>query len=98
MNFARVVGSVWATVKHPPLEGGKLLMVQIVDDQGRTTGDPLAALDIVGAGVGDLVLLITSYEATIPWRTRHPEYATIGIDASVVGILDRWPLSRGERA
>jgi ethanolamine utilization protein EutN len=96
MQLARVLGPVWATVRHPPLREGRLLMLQGVDETLAADGQRLAALDTVGAGPGDLVLYVTAFEATIPWRERHPEWETIAVDAAVVAIVDR--IDRGTRA
>jgi microcompartment protein CcmK/EutM len=60
MNLCRVVGSVVSTVKNEKLVGRKLLTVQPVDLDGRTAkGSSFIAVDLVGAGVSDLVLTIT---------------------------------------
>ena len=58
--MARVVGNVWATRKHPGLEGAKLLLVQPLDaDSGKSAGDISLAVDRnIGAGPGDTVLLM----------------------------------------
>jgi ethanolamine utilization protein EutN len=60
MIVARVVGNVWATRKHPGLDGAKLLLVQPMEAvSGRLSGEPTLALDIrFGAGPGDTVLLV----------------------------------------
>ncbi|MFC1853113.1 EutN/CcmL family microcompartment protein [candidate division CSSED10-310 bacterium] len=60
MFIGRVVGVVWATRKHPSLEGAKLLLVKSLDPQtGKTKGIPLMAVDkLVDAGIGDTVLVI----------------------------------------
>lgn len=52
-------------------------------------GDPLVAVDTVGAGAGETVFYISSREATIPLR---PEMTPV--DASIVGIVDRIDLSK----
>jgi ethanolamine utilization protein EutN len=60
MNLCRVVGDVVSTVKNEKLVGLKLLTVQPVDPDGRTAkGSSFIAVDLVGAGVSDLVLTIT---------------------------------------
>ncbi|NLO91242.1 MAG: EutN/CcmL family microcompartment protein [Elusimicrobia bacterium] len=60
MFVAKVVGSVWATRKHPDLKGGKLLLVKPVEPvSGEYAGATALALDGgVGAGVGDTVLVL----------------------------------------
>lgn len=58
MQLARIIGSVTATVKHPSLEGTRLLVVQpLMADRAAPDGDPQLAVDTVAAGVGDLVVI-----------------------------------------
>lgn len=87
MHLARVTGAVVSTQKSPSLNGKKLLLVRRVSaDDDRpilpTSGDEVA-VDSVGAGVGELVLLCSGSSA------RHvfsgPNEA---IDLAVVGIVD----------
>ncbi len=60
MQIARVVGTATATVKHHSLAGAKLLVVQpLLADRVRADGDPVLAIDELGAGAGDTVLLNT---------------------------------------
>ena len=89
MLLARVIGSVWATRKHPPLEGGRFVLLQPIDEHRRPDGDPIAALDPLGSGAGEIVLSVTAYEAVLPWKERHPALEVAGVDAAVVAIADR---------
>lgn len=58
MQIARIIGTATATVKHPSLEGTKLHVVQpLLADRVSPDGDPQLAIDAVGAGVGDLVMI-----------------------------------------
>lgn len=58
MQLARVIGTATATVKHPSLEGAKLLVVQpLMADAKAPDGDPQISIDTVSAGAGDLVLI-----------------------------------------
>ena len=58
MKVARVVGNVWATRKHPGLEGAKLLLVRPLE-AGKPAGQVSMAVDrSFGAGPGDTVLLM----------------------------------------
>jgi microcompartment protein CcmK/EutM len=57
MEIGKVIGTVIATVKHECYEGKRLLVVQQLDLEGRPQGSPRIAIDYVGAGVGDLVLI-----------------------------------------
>jgi ethanolamine utilization protein EutN len=57
MQIGRVVGHAVATVKHPTLKGWRLLLVQLMTADGKEDGEPLLAIDSLGAGVGSQVIL-----------------------------------------
>lgn len=58
MYLGRVVGSATATVKHPSMEGAKLLLVMALQADGRTVeGDPILVVDNLGAGRGETVMI-----------------------------------------
>lgn len=57
MFTARVIGEVVATIKHRDLSGRKLLLVQPVDAAGAAAGAAQIAVDVVDAGLHDLVLV-----------------------------------------
>ena len=58
MQLARVLGSAQATIKHESLAGWKLLIAQpLLADGVSSDGDPLLAIDPLGAAAGDTVLL-----------------------------------------
>jgi ethanolamine utilization protein EutN len=58
MQLAKVIGTATATIKHPTLVGTKLLLVQPALADGVTPdGDPLLAVDGVGAGIGETVMI-----------------------------------------
>ena len=57
MNLARVIGHATSTVKHPSLQGWRLLLVQPLDAAGEADGDPLLAVDSLGGGKGDLMMV-----------------------------------------
>jgi len=57
MRKAIVLGSVTSTMKHSCLNGKKLLIVQVIDAAGQPEGRPQIAVDFVGAGKGDSVVL-----------------------------------------
>ena len=59
MKHCRVVGPMWATVKHPAYAGKTLFVVQPVDERGADTGASFVAVDTVQAGVGDKLIVIT---------------------------------------
>ena len=57
MQLGRVVGQGVATVKHVSLHGWRLLLVQPLLADGGEDGEPLLAIDHLGAGTNDLVIL-----------------------------------------
>lgn len=83
MQLGSVVGTATATVKHPSLKGCKLLVVQCYGADGRSTdGDPLVAIDALGAGTGDRVMISSDGKATrelVGDRTSPVRYSVIGI-------------------
>jgi len=83
MRIAKVVGVAVATVKDQRLEGGKCLLVAAADPAGETEGNPLVALDMVGAGEGELVMIVEGSSARIASGD-----ASRPVDAVIVGILD----------
>jgi ethanolamine utilization protein EutN len=84
MQIARVVGTVVATHKHRTFEGAKLLLVQPVslDDQPR--GAALLAVDSVGAGVHEKVLVVIEGRAAGEALGKK----AAPVDAAIVGIID----------
>ena len=57
MQIGRVIGSAHSTIKHPSMQGRKLLIVQSRLTDNTPDGDPILAVDCVGAGVSDDVIL-----------------------------------------
>jgi ethanolamine utilization protein EutN len=57
MQIARVVGHGVSTVKHPSLHGWRLLLVQMLTPDGKEDGEPILAIDNLGAGAGDEVIV-----------------------------------------
>lgn len=84
MQLARVVGTVVATQKHGAFDGAKLLLVQPVALDGRPRGTALLAVDSVGAGVHERVLVVLEGRAAGEALNRRGA----PVDAAVVGIVD----------
>jgi ethanolamine utilization protein EutN len=82
--FAKVIGTVWATRKDQNLNGMKLQIIQPMTAGMKIAGDPIIAVDTIGAGPGETVFYITAREATIPLPVEMAP-----TDASIVGIVDR---------
>jgi ethanolamine utilization protein EutN len=57
MQIARVVGHAVSTVKHGSLQGWRLLVVQPLTADSKEDGEPLLAIDGLGAGGADLVIV-----------------------------------------
>ena len=58
MFLGRVMGNATSTVKHPSMEGWKLLLVMALQADGRTIeGDPILVVDSLGAGRGETVMI-----------------------------------------
>jgi ethanolamine utilization protein EutN len=57
MQIAHVIGHAVSTVKHPSLRGWKLLVVQPLTVDGQPDGEPLLAIDGLGAGNADRVIV-----------------------------------------
>ena len=58
MKLARVVGNVVSTITTPHLEGRTLLLCDLLDAAGQPAGGYLIAVDHIGAGAGETVLLL----------------------------------------
>lgn len=84
MFLARVVGNVVSTRKSELLTGRKLLVVEPVDfDQQRGDGKPLVAIDSVGAGEGEVVLVVQGSSARLTESTKDTP-----CDATIMAIVD----------
>ncbi|MFQ5701049.1 MAG: EutN/CcmL family microcompartment protein [Acidobacteriota bacterium] len=83
MQLARILGTVVATRKDTRLEGCKLLVVQPLSPAGKDAGGPFVAVDTVGAGFAETVLVVTGSSARMTPRTQDAP-----VDAAVVGIVD----------
>ncbi len=58
MILGRITGSVVSTIHHPIVDGRKLLLAERLDEQGRPSGGYLIAMDGIGAGMGETVLIL----------------------------------------
>jgi ethanolamine utilization protein EutN len=85
MQICRVVGTVVSTQKNRKLEGAKLLLVQPLTLEGQPRGVALIAIDSVGAGVGERVLVVIEGKAAGDALRRK----AAAVDAAVIGIVDR---------
>lgn len=84
MELARVVGTVVATEKYEGLTGIRLLLIEPLDENLDTVGDPFVACDATQAGPGDVVSWITGREAALALPVHF-----VPVDASIVSIVDQ---------
>ena len=107
MFLARVVGTVWSTVKWKNLDGVKFLVVRPYHLSDLAPGqadrpevpleDGVVVADILGAGVGEDVLIAYGHSGRV---AIEPNLAagmapTIPVDAAVVAIVDRFEIPAG---
>ena len=85
MVLAKVVGTLVSTRKEESLEGLKFLILQQVDLDGKETGGFVVAADVMGAGVGEMVLYASGSSARQTTRTVDRP-----CDAVVMAIVDNW--------
>ncbi len=81
MLIGKVVGSLVATRKNDNLVGNKFMVVELVADMGETK--KIVAIDNIGAGIGEVVLVATGSAARIGCGVQSTP-----VDAAIVGIVD----------
>jgi ethanolamine utilization protein EutN len=57
MQLGKVMSQAVSTVKHPSMKGWKLMLVQMLTANGKKDGEPVLAIDSLGASVGDRVIV-----------------------------------------
>jgi ethanolamine utilization protein EutN len=85
MMLGRVKGSVVSTIKHPCYEGKKVLLVEPVTPDGTPKKGTVVAVDTVGAGEGDIVLVAAEGRSAIEilgFKARMP------LRSVIIGIVD----------
>ncbi|MCR4439700.1 MAG: EutN/CcmL family microcompartment protein [bacterium] len=83
MEIARVVGTVVSTCKDEKLNGSKLLIVNLLTPEVKPTSTYLVAVDTVGAGEGEVVLIVRGSSARMA-----KNMTTTPTDTSIIGIVD----------
>lgn len=91
MFLARVVGKVVSTQKDPKFIGSKLLIVKKIDENEQLTGEPIVAIDTVGAGISETVIVVTGSGA----RYIDTGDKVVPADASIMGIVDSIEWNQG---
>ena len=82
MIIGKVVGSLFSTRKNEKLVGNKVMIVEPVETM-HVSGERLVAIDIIGAGIGEYVLVVQGSAARIGC-----DMADAPVDAAIVGIID----------
>ena len=85
MNLAKVVGTIVATQKNPSFAGCKLLICDVCTPDGALSGSEVVAIDTVGAGEGDYVLIVSEGNSSRQAMGNKDAPS----DSTVVGIVDR---------
>ncbi len=92
MFLGRVIGEVVATVKHPSLEGFKILVIDMLTTDRKSLGESVLAVDTVDAGVGDFVLVVDEgSSAALVTGLPDPPIRTV-----VVGVVDQVDVETGK--
>jgi len=84
MILARITGSVVSTIHHSIVDGHKLLLAERLDEAGKPSGGYLIAMDAIGAGQGETVLILD--EGTGARQILDDSNAPVR--SIVVGIVD----------
>lgn len=90
MELGKVVGQVVSTVRDDGLPNLTLLLVDIVDSKGKVTFPGQVAADTLGAGEGEMVLLVRGSSARLIMESKTP------LDLSIIGIVDQ--VTSGKKA
>lgn len=83
MEIGKVSGQVVSTVRAKDLPYNALLLVDLLDKQGEPTGNMDVAVDVIGAGEGEWVILARGSAARKVCGEHSP------VDLAVVGIVDQ---------
>jgi len=90
MLTAQVIGTLVATRKHERLIGSKIQIVQPLNVREQTPqGEPFVAVDAVGAGVGEHVVVVCGSSARLALDTK-----LCPVDATIIGIIDQVDLEK----
>ncbi len=92
MKLGLVTGTVTATTKDAQLVGGKLLLTDIIDGAGKVLVPATVAIDTVGAGVGDKVLVTEGSAARLA-----SDASALPIDASIIAVIDEITIAKSKK-
>ena len=83
MIIAKVMGTAVASAKHAALNSTKILIICPTHIDGDISGDPVLAVDLVGSGPGELVIVSQGSSTRMATDNKNSP-----VDAAIVGILD----------
>lgn len=83
MIIGKVVGSIVSTRKSEKLVGNKLMIVEPLDHM-KASANQFVAIDNIGAGIGEIVLVAQGSAARIGCGCENAP-----VDAAIVGIVDQ---------
>ncbi len=86
MQLAKVVGNLVSTHKNKAIIGKKLLFVQPIDEHLVPFGDEVLAVDAVGAGIGDIVIILSEGGSARQITNATSPYSPI--EVVIAGIVD----------
>jgi ethanolamine utilization protein EutN len=92
MFLGRVIGTVWSTKKDEQLVGAKFLIVRELNLQMKEKERFVIAIDSVGAGEGEVVLVATGSSSRMTTFTKDKP-----VDAVIMGIVDKLDVSVKEK-
>ena len=88
MKIARVIGNIWATLKDERLTGLRFVVVQPVNEKDEKESEMIVAVDPLGAGVGQNVLLVQGSTAVRALRNSE-----LPVDAAVIAVVEKLEIS-----
>jgi ethanolamine utilization protein EutN len=89
MQIGMVVGTVTSTQKSTKLDSAKLMLVQLLTLDDKPRGAAILAIDSVGAGVGEKVLVVIEGRAAGEALGKK----AAPVDAAIIGIIDQVQLA-----
>ena len=93
MIIARILGTVVATHKDPRLHGKKLLIVKPVNLDGTDQSGYLVAVDTVGAGFHEKVLVVAGSSARLAEGMKDTP-----VDSAIIGVIDTVDITKPDTA
>jgi ethanolamine utilization protein EutN len=91
MKLCKVIGFATASIKREGLSSYKLLILKPIDDNGRPTGESFLAVDTVGAGLSEVVVVTTGSPAIHALSDKN-----LPVDAAVIAICDNVTINKKE--